>query len=82
MPDGNFGIRATGFTGNEGGGGNTITMGDINITTSGSSGNAQQDQEHAKMMAREVRAAVRAEVADIMTQQSRSGGMFRKMMKG
>ncbi|WP_342154582.1 phage tail tip lysozyme [Methylorubrum sp. SB2] len=81
MSDGNFGIRATGFTGGEGGGGN-ITIGDINVRVEGSSGNPQQDDAYAKMMGREMRAAVRAEVADVMTQQARSGGMFRKMMKG
>ncbi|TFZ61124.1 hypothetical protein E4V01_00480 [Methylorubrum sp. Q1] len=78
MSDGNFGIRATGF--NEGGGGgNTVSIGDINITTQGSSGNSEQDAEHAKMMAREVRAQVEDLVNAALIKQSRSGGMLRRM---
>lgn len=41
MSDGNFGIRATGFT--EGVGSSSFSFGDINIKTQGSSGNVQQD---------------------------------------
>ncbi|KQQ17366.1 hypothetical protein ASF59_00020 [Methylobacterium sp. Leaf121] len=81
MSDGNFGICATGFNGGGGGGGgNTISIGDINITTQGSSGNAQQDAEHAKMMAREMRAQVEDLVNAALIKQSRSGGMLRRGM--
>lgn len=79
MSDSKFDIRATGFNGG-GGGGNTVSIGDINITTQGSSGNAQQDAEHAKMMAREMRAPVEDLVNAALIKQSRGGGLLRQGM--
>ena len=60
------------------GGGNTVSIGDINIQTQGSSGNPQQDREHAKMMAREVRTQVEEIVNGIFIKQSRSKGLLRR----
>ncbi|KQQ13315.1 hypothetical protein ASF53_14200 [Methylobacterium sp. Leaf123] len=77
ISDSNFGIRATGFT--EGGGSSSFSFGDINIKTQGSSGNAQQDQEHTKMMAREARSHVGALVNEVLVKQFRSCALFRRM---
>ncbi|GJD40854.1 phage tail tip lysozyme [Methylobacterium bullatum] len=81
MSDGNFGIRATGFTGSGGGnggngGGGNVTFGDIIIQTQGSSGNAAQDQAHQKAMAREVKESMRAMVREELQSNMRGGGLF------
>lgn len=57
MGNGEFGIRTTDFNSDTvgGGGGSNINFGDINITTSGFSGDSRKDAEHSKMMAREVK---------------------------
>lgn len=76
MSDGNFGIRATGFTGGGGGGRGDVNFGDIVLGGQSSSGNAQQDQDHQKGMAREIKESLRALVREEFIANSRSGGMF------
>lgn len=78
MPDGSFGIRATGFNGGGGGGATSFTMGDINITTQGSSGDSKMDQDNAKMIGREVDAVIEAKFNELFQRQMRSGGAFRR----
>ena len=53
-----------------------INVGDINITTQGSSGDPQQDREHAAMIGKQVDQALEKKLAAWALNQTRPGGMF------
>lgn len=53
-----------------------INVGDINITTQGSSGDPTKDREHAEMIAKQVDQALEKKMAAWALNQTRPGGMF------
>ncbi|WP_440589615.1 phage tail tape measure protein [Pelagibacterium mangrovi] len=53
-----------------------VNIGDINITTQGSSGDPRQDREHAEMIGKQVDQALEKKMAQWAVNQSRPGGMF------
>ncbi|CAM5762397.1 hypothetical protein BMIN10S_00524 [Bosea minatitlanensis] len=63
LPNGKFGVSAAGI--GDSGGGGTMNVGDINITVQSSgTGGAEQDQNQAKNIAREVRSTFKGLIAE------------------
>lgn len=75
LPDGTFGVKSVGG-GNNGGGGTFVASPVVNISVEGGRGSPEEQRHQAETIAKEARAAIRAEMTTFAEEQMRNGGMF------